>query len=187
MTTEIKKTVADKMDTATEFLGKELAGIRTGRASLALLDPIKVDFYGNPSPLKQVAGLSIPDARTITIQPWDPTIIQEIEKAILSSDLGLTPNNDGKLIRISIPPLTEERRHDLVKVAKKLGEDAKVTIRGIRRDGNDELKKAHKADSISEDQTRKDQEEIQNITDQHIKRIDGIIQKKEVEILDKAG
>lgn len=186
MSSDVKKSIAARMDAAAEFLGKELAGIRTGRASLTLLDPIKVDFYGNPSPLKQVAALSIPDARTITIQPWDPNIIPEIEKAILSSDLGLTPSNDGKLIRIGIPPLTEERRHDLVRIAKKMGEEAKVTIRGIRREGNDELKKSHKADSISEDQTRKEQGEIQKITDQHIKRIDEVVQVKEREILDKS-
>lgn len=185
MPSEIKKTVAEKMEHKIKFLQKELAGIRTGRASLALLDPLKVNVYGSSSPLKQVAALSVPESRLITIQPWDPTMIPEIEKAILGSELGLTPSNDGKIIRINIPALTEERRHDLVKLAKKMGEDAKVSMRGIRRDGNDELKKRQKTSSISEDQVRKTQDEIQKITDQYIKKIDGNIGHKETEILDK--
>ena len=185
MTTEIKKTVKEKMEGALEHLRKELAGVRTGRASLALLDNIKVDYYGTPTPLKQVAALSVPESRQIAVQPWEPGIITEIEKAILASDLGLTPNNDGKVIRINIPPLTEERRRDLVKHCKKLGEDAKVVTRNIRRDANEELKGRQKSGSLNEDALRKSQDEIQKLTDEFIKKTDDVIRHKENEILEK--
>ena len=132
--------VTKQMEGAIEHLKRELGGLRGGRASLSLLDQIKVDYYGTPTPLKQVGNLSMPDSRLIQIQPWDSTIIKEIEKALISSDLGLNPSNDGKLIRIPIPPLSEERRKELVKVCKKYGEDTKIHIRGIRREGNEELK-----------------------------------------------
>ena len=164
---------------------KELAGVRTGRASLALLDNIKIDYFGTPSPLKQIAALSVPESRQIAIQPWDPTLIPEIEKALMASDLGLTPGNDGKIIRIMMPALTEERRLDLVKHCKKIGEDSKVTIRSHRRDALEETKKAQKAASLSEDLLRKSQDEIQKCTDQYIKKVDEVIKHKEAEILEK--
>jgi ribosome recycling factor len=139
MEKELRKKTDERMKKAIEVLKKEFASVRTGRASLALLDDIKVEYYGTSTPLNQVATLNIPDPKQITIQPWDQKAIQDIEKAILKSDLGLTPMNDGKVIRISIPPLTEERRKDLVKVVKKKGEEGKVAIRNIRRDANDSL------------------------------------------------
>src|SRR5437763_12514762 len=135
-----KQQVIQRMETALEHLKRDLGGLRTGRASLALLDGIKVDYYGTATPLKQVATLGIPESRLITVQPWEPQMIKEIEKALLGSGLGLTPSNDGKIIRIPIPPLTEERRKDLTKVSKKYGEETKVSLRNIRREGNEELK-----------------------------------------------
>ncbi|HTN43269.1 MAG TPA: ribosome recycling factor [Nitrospiria bacterium] len=185
MAPDIKKAVKDKMEGAVDHLRKELAGVRTGRASLALLDSVKVDYYGTPTPLRQVAALSIPESRQIAIQPWEPNLIAEIEKAILSSDLGLTPGNDGKIVRISIPLLTEERRKDLSKHCKKLGEDSKVVVRNLRRDANEELKGQQKSGVLSEDVLRKSQEEIQKLTDEFIKKIDEVIKSKENEILEK--
>jgi ribosome recycling factor len=185
MTTEIKKTVKGKMETSIEHLRMEMSGVRTGRASLALLDHIKVDYYGTPTPLKQVAALSVPESRQIAVQPWEPGLITEIEKAILASDLGLTPNNDGKIIRINIPSLTEDRRKDLVKHCKKLGEDTKVVIRNIRRDANEELKTQQKSGALNEDSLRKSQDEIQKLTDEYIKKIEDVIKHKETEILEK--
>ena len=174
--------VTKKMAGSLEHLKKELAGLRGGRASLSILDHIKVDYYGTLTPLKQVGNLSMPDGRLITIQPWDSTTIKEIEKAIITSDLGITPSNDGKLIRLPIPPLSEERRKDLVKVSKKYGEDTKVHIRGIRREGNDELKKLQKESTITEDNLRRGESEIQKITDAEIKIVDELLKKKEGEI-----
>ncbi|HEY4484896.1 MAG TPA: ribosome recycling factor [Nitrospiria bacterium] len=179
---EIKRKTAERMEGVILHLRKELSGVRTGRASLSLLDHIKVDYYGTPTPLNQVATLSIPESRTIAIQPWEATIIPEIEKAILSSDLGLTPGNDGKLVRISIPPLTEERRKDLAKHCKKMGEESKVAVRNVRRDSMDDLKRSS---ALTEDARRKAQDEIQKLTDRHIKKIDEVIQHKEHEILEK--
>ena len=176
--------VTKKMDGSLEHLKKELAGLRGGRASLSILDHIKVDYYGTLTPLKQVGNLSMPDGRLITIQPWDSTTIKEIEKAIITSDLGITPSNDGKLIRLPIPPLSEERRKDLVKVSKKYGEDTKVHIRGIRREGNDELKKLQKESTITEDDLRRGESEIQKITDAEIKKVDELLKKKEGEIVE---
>jgi ribosome recycling factor len=185
MGTDIKKAVKEKMEGAVEHLRKELAGVRTGRASLVLLDNIKVDYYGTPTPLRQVAALSVPESRQIAIQPWEPNLIAEIEKAILASDLGLNPSNDGKVVRINIPPLTEERRKDLSKHCKKLGEDSKVVIRNLRRDANEDLKGQQKSGSLSEDALRKSQDEIQKLTDEFIKKIDEVIKNKENEILEK--
>ena len=176
--------VKTKMEGALEHLKNELTGLRGGRASLAILDHIKVNYYGTPTPLKQVGNLSMPDGRLITIQPWDTTLIKEIEKAIATSDLGITPSNDGKLIRLPIPPLSEERRKDLVKVSKKYGEDTKVHIRGIRREGNEELKKRQKDSAITEDELRRGENEIQKITDAEIKKVDELLKKKEEEILE---
>lgn len=185
MAIDIKKTVKEKMEGAVEHLRKELAGVRTGRASLALLDNIKVNYYGTPTPLKQVAALSVPESRQIAIQPWEPNLIVEIEKAIQTSDLGLNPSNDGKVVRINIPALTEERRKDLVKHCKKLGEDSKVVVRNLRREANEELKGQQKSGAMSEDALRKSQDEIQKLTDEFIKKIDEVIKNKENEILEK--
>ncbi len=172
------------MTGATESLKKDLASIRTGRASLALLDGIQIDYYGTMSPISQVATLGIPESRTITIQPWEPKLIPEIEKAILKSDLGLTPGNDGKTIRLAIPTLTEERRKQLVKVVKKRGEEAKIAIRNIRRDINDELKKTEKEKHLSEDDVKRFHDEIQKITDAYIQKVDDIVHHKEKEIME---
>lgn len=172
------------MDGVLEHLKKELTGLRGGRASLSILDHIKVDYYGTPTPLKQVSNLAMPDGRMITIQPWDTSIIKEIEKAIVISDLGITPSNDGKLIRLPIPPLSEERRKDLVKVSKKYGEDTKIHIRGIRREGNEELKKLQKDSIITEDDLHRGENEIQKVTDADTKKVDELLKKKEEEILE---
>jgi len=167
-----------------EVLKKEFASIRTGRASLALLDGITVNYFETPTPLQQLASLSIPESRQIAIQPWDQKIIPEIEKAILKSDLGLTPMNDGKMIRINIPLLTEERRKQLVKTVKKKAEEAKVAIRNIRRDSNEELKKIEKEKHLSEDVIKKSQDEIQKITDSYISKVDEVLAHKEKEIME---
>ena len=172
------------MDSALDHLKKELTGLRGGRASLSILDHIRVDYYGTPTPLKQVGNVTMPDGRLITIQPWDQSLIREIEKAIATSDLGITPSNDGKLIRLPIPPLSEERRKDLVKVSKKYGEETKVHIRGIRREANEELKKLQKDSTITEDELRRGETEVQKITDAEIKRVDELLKKKEEEILE---
>ena len=165
-------------------LKKELNRLRTGRASLSILEGVKVDYYGTPTPLNQMATLAVPESRLITIQPWDVSVIKDIEKALLKSDLGLTPSNDGKIIRIAIPPLTEERRKDLVKVVHKMCEDYKVSVRNIRRDSNDLLKSMKKDGEISEDEAFKSQDQIQKITDEQIKLIDECYQEKEKEILE---
>jgi ribosome recycling factor len=182
-TASLEKVIA-KMNGALEHLKKELTGLRGGRASLSILDHINVDYYGTPTPLKQVSNLAMPDGRMITIQPWDMSIIKDIEKAIITSDLGITPSNDGKLIRLPIPPLSEERRKDLVKVSKKYGEDTKIHIRGIRREGNEELKKLQKDSSITEDDLRHGENEIQKVTDADTKKVDELLKKKEEEILE---
>jgi ribosome recycling factor len=171
------------MEGAIEHIKREFTALRTGRASLGLLDHIKIDYYGTLTPLKQVANLGIPESRLITIQPWDVSHIKEIERAIVSSELGLTPSNDGKLIRLPIPPLSEERRKDLVKLSKKYGEETKVQIRGFRRDGNDELKKRQKDSTITEDELRHLENENQKLTDKFIHTVDELIKKKEEEIL----
>jgi ribosome recycling factor len=175
--------VTQRMEGAIEHLRREFSAIRTGRASLGLLDHITVDYYGTPTPLKQLANLAIPESRMITIQPWDTSQIREIERAIISSELGLTPSNDGKLIRLPIPPLSEERRKDLVKLSKKYGEETKVQIRGFRRDGNDELKRMQKEGSLTEDDLRRLEAENQKLTDKFIQSVDDLIKKKEEEIL----
>jgi ribosome recycling factor len=173
-----------RMDKALESLEKDLSRLRTGRASAALVEGIQVEYYGTPTPMTQLASVSIPDSRTITIQPWDRGAFSDVEKAILKSDLGLNPVNDGKLIRINIPPLTEERRRDLAKVAKKYTEDAKIAIRNIRRDANESLKKRKNDKSITEDDMHKGQDEVQKITDAHIVRADSILSDKEKEIME---
>ena len=162
----------------------DLAKLRAGRANTAILDDVRVEYYGNQVPLNQVSTLSVPESRLIIIQPWDATVIKDIEKALLKSDLGLTPSSDGKLIRLAIPPLTEERRKELVKVVSKMCEDYKVAVRNIRRDSNDFLKMAKKEGDISEDDLFKGQDKVQEITDEFVKRIDDIFQEKEKEILE---
>jgi ribosome recycling factor len=184
MEREIRKKTTERMSSALEVLKKEFASIRTGRASLALVDGIVVDYYGTPTPLPQVASLSVPESRQIAIQPWEKNLIPLIEKAIMKSDLGLTPANDGKVIRINIPILTEERRKQLVKVVRKRAEESKVAVRNIRRDSNDELKKLEKEKHVSEDDVKKEQEEIQKITDTFIKKVDEIVEHKEKEIME---
>ena len=179
-----QKEVSSHMDSAIEHLKRELGGLRTGRASLTLLDNVRVDYYGTPTPLKQVASLAVPESRLITIQPWEPPLIKEIEKAILASGLGLTPSNDGKLVRIPLPPLTEERRKELINICKKHGEEIKVQIRAIRHKRNDELKKMEKDSSITEDELRKSESEVQKMTDQYVQNVDQILNKKEEEILE---
>jgi ribosome recycling factor len=185
MPSELKKKAEDRMNKAVEVLRKEFTTLRTGRASLGVLDGITVDYYGTPTALNQVANMAVPDPRQITIQPWEPKMLGEIERAILKSDVGLTPSNDGKIIRLNIPPLTEERRQQIVKHAKKLAEDARVAVRNIRRDINDEIKKKSKdkESHISEDDTKKHQEEIQKLTDSYIKKIDEFLAHKEKEIM----
>jgi len=173
-----------RMAKAIDALKKEFKKIRTGRASLALFEDIRVDYYGTPTPLKQMASLSVPESRLVIIQPWDQTVIKEIEKEILKSELGLTPMNDGKVIRIAIPPLTEERRKELVKIVRKIEEEYKISIRNIRRDVNEFLKSMKKDGDISEDDLYKSQNEIQKITDEHIQLANQACQDKEKEILE---
>ena len=181
---ELKRKAAERMTRSIEVLKKDFASIRTGRASLSLLDGIFVNYFDTQTPLQQLATLSIPESRQITIQPWDQKIIPDIEKAILKSDLGLTPSNNGKIIRIIIPPLTEERRKQLVKAVKKKAEESKVAIRNIRRDINDELKKLEKENHLSEDETKKLHDEVQKVTDTYIVKVDEVLKHKEKEIME---
>ena len=183
----IKTLVADakqRMHASVETVRRELAGMRTGRASLAMLDSIRVDYYGNPTPLSQVGSLGTPDPTLITIQPWDPSLLPLIEKAIRTSDLDLNPQNDGKIVRVPVPPLTEERRKALVKHAHKHAEDGRVAIRNVRRDANDHLKKLLKDHEVSEDDEKHAIAEVQKLTDQHVEQINEILTKKEAEILE---
>jgi ribosome recycling factor len=184
MTDDILLDAEERMTKSVEAFERELVHIRTGRASPSLLDSIKVDYYGSETPLNQVASISIPEPRSITIQPWEKKMLAPIEKAILKSDLGITPANDGNFIRLNIPPLTEERRRDLVKMVKKITEDSRVAIRNIRRDANEQLKKAEKASDISEDQNKRALVEVQKLTDNYIEQIDEIFQDKEKEIME---
>ena len=184
MLNDIYTDTQDRMDKALESLDRDYRKLRTGRASVSLVDSIRIDYYGTSTPLNQLATLTIPDPRTIMIQPWDTSVIGEVEKAILKSDLGLTPMNDGKVIRINIPPLTTERRRELVKVVKKMAEETKVAVRNIRRDANDMIKDLKKEKEISEDDQFRAQEETQRMTDDLIKRIDAVYSAKEKEILE---
>ncbi len=184
MIESIYKETQERMGKSITALNNEFKRVRTGRASVSLLDGIRVDYYGTQTLLNQMASLSVPESRLIMIQPWDVSVIKDIEKAILKSDLGLTPSNDGKVIRISIPPLTEERRKEIVKIVQKMSEEHKVAIRNIRRDSNELLKGLKKDGDISEDDAFKAQEQVQKITDEHIKLIDDIYKKKEKEILE---
>lgn len=181
---EFKKKANEKMNQAVEIFKKDLATFRTGRASLGILDNIKVEYYGSMVPLNQVATLGIPEPRMITIQPWEQRMLSEIERAILKSDLGLNPVNDGKMIKIIIPPLTEERRKQLVKVVRKRAEEARVAVRNIRRDIIEEIKKAEKEKKLSEDDSKRLQEEIQKITNSFIEKVDQALEQKEKEIME---
>ncbi len=171
------------MQGALDTLGREFGGVRTGRASTGLVEGIRVDSYGTPTPVPQVASLSVPDPKTLLIQPWDQSLLPAIEKAIMKSDLGLTPANDGKVIRLVMPPLNEERRKQLAKAVGKLAEDARVAIRNIRHEANKRLKTMEKEKKISEDDGRRGQEQIQKVTDKFIQRVDELLKKKEQEIL----
>jgi ribosome recycling factor len=184
MMQEFKKKANEKMNQVLEVFKKDLSTFRTGRASLGILDNIRVDYYGSMVPLNQIATLGIPEPRMITIQPWEQRMLADIEKAIMKSDLGLTPINDGKIIKIVIPPLTEERRKQLVKVVRKRAEEARVAIRNIRRDIIEEIKKAEKEKKLSEDESRRLQEEIQKITNSFIEKVDHALEQKEKEIME---
>ncbi|MBQ6781259.1 MAG: ribosome recycling factor [Treponema sp.] len=172
-----------KMEKTLESLKNELNTIRTGRASASIFDKVRVNYYGNKSPLNQVATISIPEARTVVISPFDKSLITEIEKGILTADLGLNPSNDGKVIRISIPPLTADRRKELVKQSKSIAENYRTTIRNIRRDGNDDLKKQQKAGELTEDQLKKEADDLQKLTDKYIADINKVADDKEKEIM----
>jgi len=181
---DVLKEIEDKMRKSVQSLQKELAGLRAGRATPALLDKLTVEYYGVPSPIHQIASVNVPDARTLVIQPWDKAMLKPIEKAIQKSDLGLTPNNDGTVIRLTIPTLTTDRRNDLVKVARKKAEEGRVAIRNLRRDGNELVKKLEKDGSISEDQTKKGQEDMQKLTDKYVKETEDVLVAKEAEIME---
>jgi ribosome recycling factor len=181
---ELYHNTEEHMKKSLEVLVHELSGIRTGKASPGLLDSLRVNYYGSMVPVRQVANVAVPDARLITIQPWDRALIQEIEKAIRTSELGLNPQNDGGLIRLPIPPLTEERRKDLVKVVKRIGEDSKVALRNVRREANDRIRKLEKEHDLSEDDMRHKQDAIQKLTDSFVHKVDEAVAAKEKEILE---
>ena len=177
------KDLEARMSAALYVLGRELASVRTGRASASLLDGIRVDYYGTPTPVNQMASVSVPDARTLVIQPWEATQLKAVEKAIMASDLGLTPVNDGKVIRLAMPSPTEERRKQLAKSVHKIAEESRVAIRNLRRDANDKLKAMAKDKKISEDDERRGHDQIQKTTDKFIAKVDELLKKKEQEIL----
>jgi len=174
----------EKMSKSLDHYKSELKGVRTGRASVAMFEGIKVDYYGTPTPINQVGTLSAPEPRLITIQPWEPSLIPAIEKAIMSSNLGFNPSNDGVMIRVPIPQLTEERRKEIVKLIKKMAEDAKVVIRNIRRDANETIKKLEKDKEISEDDAKKGTVKVQEITDEFIKKVDEVTALKEKDVME---
>ena len=173
----------EKMEKSISVYSEKLSEVRAGRANPAILNKVKIDYYGTPTPINQVAGVSVPEARLIVIQPWDASVLKEIEKAILASDIGINPNNDGKVIRLAFPELNEERRKELVKEVRKIAEEAKVSIRAIRRDGIDEAKAKQKDSEITEDELKVAETEIQKITDKNIEEIDKILADKETEIM----
>jgi ribosome recycling factor len=183
MKDEVLKETRRKMDKVLEALARDLSRVRTGRASVALLEGIKVDCYGTTMPLPQVASLAAPEPRLLTVQPWDPTVLSDIEKAILKSDLGLNPVNDGKIIRLPIPALTTERRKELVKMIKKMEEEGKVTLRNVRREANEDFKEMKKEKLLSEDESHRGQEDVQKITDEYIKKVETQAAEKEKEIM----
>ena len=178
------KKASEKMDKAVEAMRREFTGVRTGKASPALLDSIRVEAYGSQVPLNQVATVSAPEPRLLVIQPWDRAMISPIEKALQTSDLGLNPSNDGKVVRVPIPPLTEERRREYVKLLHKIAEDGRVAVRMVRKDANDEIKHRQKDGEISEDEARREQDEVQKLTDRHISQIDELLKHKEAEVME---
>ena len=180
----VSEATMGRMDKTIAALKDEFKALRTGRASASIFDRVRVDYYGTPTPLNQVSTISVPEARSIVIQPFDKSLISEIEKAILKSELGLNPSNDGKVIRISIPPLTAERRKELVKQAKATAENSRVAIRNIRRDGNDDLKKQQKDGTITEDDLKTGEADLQKSTDKYIQDINKILEEKEKEIME---
>jgi ribosome recycling factor len=181
---EILKNADDRMKKAVEVVREELIRIRTGKATTALLDTVKVDYYGTMVPLKQVANVSTPDVHSISVQPWEKAMLGPIEKAVIGANLGLNPVNDGNIIRVPIPPLNEERRRELVKLVKKFGEEGKIAIRNVRRDAIEHLKKAEKAEHMSEDERKRAEQDAQKTTDKHIKEIDDLLAMKEKEIME---
>jgi len=184
MSEEIITVSKEKMEKTVQSLSRELATVRAGRANPALLDKVVVDYYGTPTPLNQLSNISAPEPRLLVVQPWDKSAIGTIEKAILKSDLGLTPNSDGNIIRIAIPQLTEERRRDLVKLVKKMAEESRVAVRNIRRDANDEIKRMEKSGDISQDDSRRLQDEIQELTNEYVEKVNEILLAKEQEIME---
>jgi ribosome recycling factor len=184
MTKEVLSDMKDRMAKTIDNLRREYQKIRTGRATTSLLEDIKVDYYGNPSPLSAVATLAVPEARTITISPWEAKMIPIIEKAILNANIGLTPSNDGRLIRLILPPLTEERRKDIVKDLRRKAEDDKVALRNIRRDAIDMLKKLEKDKQITEDELKRSEKEVQDLTDKHVAKVDEVLAHKEKEVME---
>ena len=181
---DLKRRLKENMEKTIYSLKKDLAGIRTGRASLSIFEGINVDYYGTPTPIDHVATLAVPESKLITIQPWEPKMIFEIEKAIQKSDLGLNPSNDGKLIRVAIPQLTEERRKEIVKHVHKRGEEAKIALRSIRHNCNSEVKKLEKEEHVSEDETKRSVNDIQKITDSFTDKVDEVVSRKEVEVME---
>jgi ribosome recycling factor len=179
----VLKDLETRMQAAVDVLAREFGGVRTGRANAALLDGVRVEAYGNPTPINQLASVSVPDPRTIVIQPWDASQMKEIEKGILKSDLGLTPSNDGKVIRLTLPTLTEERRKQLAKTVGKFAEDARVAIRNVRREANDRLKALAKDKKVSEDEERRGHDQIQKLTDRFTAKVEELTKKKEQEVL----
>lgn len=184
MIADVKSKTSTGMAKALDSFKRDLSKVRTGRASLSLLDDIRVDYYGTPTPLSQVGTLAVPEPRLITIQPWEKKLVSEIEKAILKSDLGLNPSSDGQVIRLNFPPLTEERRKEMVKQVKRMGEDAKIAIRNVRREANDALKKLEKDKAITEDEHKRAEKDIQDVTDDYIARVDQVIADKEKDLME---
>jgi len=182
MLKDLRKDIEGKMKKTIESVQREFSEVRTGRAHPGLIEGLHVDYYGTPTPLKQVASISIPDSRTVAIQPWEPSLIVEIEKAIANSKLGITPNNDGKIVRLNIPSLSEERREDLKKITKEMAEHGRVSLRTIRREANDQIKKLKSDSKISEDDKFRSEDEIQKLTDRYIEEIDKILEKKNKEL-----
>lgn len=184
MISDVKSKASAGMVKALEAFKRDLSKVRTGRASIALLDDIRVDYYGTPTPLNQVSALSVPEPRLITIQPWEKNLVGEIEKAILKSDLGLNPSSDGQLIRLNFPPLTEERRKDMVKQVKRMGEEAKISVRNVRREANDALKRLEKDKEITEDDLKRGEKDVQEMTDDYVARVDQVLADKEKDLME---
>lgn len=184
MVKEVLSEARTAMDKAVKSLKKDMTKVRTGRASISLLDDVKIEYYGVPTPLSQVATLSVPEARLITVQPWEKNLIPDIEKAIFKADLGLTPSSDGVLIRLPVPSLTEERRREMVKIVKRMSEDSKISVRNARRDANENLKMLEKEKEITEDELKRSEKDVQQVTDEFVATIDSIVQSKEQEIME---